>query len=103
MHAVDTSKLIQRLASIPYICAISDVLDEMGLVNQVLPQEIRAICDGQSLAGQALTIVGEATTSVDPRLVFLPYLRMQGEIRPGLLTRTSPRTLANFLVKQRSS
>ena len=85
MHEVDTSKLVlvQRLASIPYICAISDVLDEMGLVNQVLPQEIQAICDGQSLAGQALTIVGEATTSVDPRLVFLPYLRMLGEIRPG--------------------
>src|SRR5438445_5991552 len=90
MRKLDTSGLIERLASIPYICAISDILDEMGLPNQVLPAEIQAICGGRTLAGQALTIVGEPTVSVDPKVIFIPYLKMLGEIWAGHVLVSQP-------------
>ena len=46
--------LVERLATIPYTGAISDILDEMGLTNQTLPKEIQALQPGQTLAGRAL-------------------------------------------------
>ncbi len=35
MHNICASELIERFAAIPYVCAISDILDETGLMNQV--------------------------------------------------------------------
>jgi hypothetical protein len=56
----DTAQdLVARFAAIPYTGAISDILDEMGLTNQVLPKEIQSIHPGQTLAGRALTLLGE--------------------------------------------
>ena len=78
-----SAEIIQRFAAIPYICAISDKMDEMGLTNQVLPSEIQAIFPCRTLAGRALTIVGEHTTSSDPKVIFVPFLKMLGEIKPG--------------------
>ena len=43
--------LIDRLAAIPYTGAISDIMDEMGFTNQVLPHSIQAIQRGQTLGG----------------------------------------------------
>src|SRR5215472_15390519 len=83
MNKTETNGLIERFASIPYICAISDILDELGLTKQVLPPEIQAIWPGQTVAGQALTIVGEPTTSLDPAVIFVPFLKMLGEVRLG--------------------
>ncbi len=75
--------LAQRLAAIPYTGAISDILDEMGLTQQALPKEIQAIEPGQTLAGRALTLLGEPTDSVDPAVIFVPFLKMLGEISAG--------------------
>ena len=35
--------LVERLASIPYTGAISDILDEMGLTGQALPEPASAL------------------------------------------------------------
>jgi len=51
--------LRERLAAIPYTGAISDILDEMGLREQVLPHEIQSLRPGQIVAGCALTVLGE--------------------------------------------
>jgi regulator of RNase E activity RraA len=76
-------ELISRLAAIPYTGAISDILDELGLHHQGLPNEIQAIERGQTVAGRALTLLGEPTDSEDPDVIFVPFLKMLGEIRPG--------------------
>ena len=57
---IQSRTLVARLAAIPYTGAISDILDEMGLTNQVLPKEIQSIQPGQTLAGRALTLLGGA-------------------------------------------
>ena len=75
--------LLERLAKIPYTGAISDILDEMGFHNQVLPKEIQSLHPGQTVAGRALTIAGEPTTSDDPEVIFIPFLKMLGEVKPG--------------------
>jgi 4-hydroxy-4-methyl-2-oxoglutarate aldolase len=75
--------LVERLSKIPYTGAISDILDEMGFHNQVLPKEIQSLHPGHTVAGRALTIVGEPTTSEDPEIIFIPYLKMLGDVRPG--------------------
>jgi 4-hydroxy-4-methyl-2-oxoglutarate aldolase len=75
--------LVERLAKIPYTGALSDILDEMGFHNQVLPKEIQSLHPGQTVAGRALTIAGEPTTSDDPEVIFIPFLKMLGEVKPG--------------------
>ena len=75
--------LVERLAKIPYTGAISDILDQMGFHNQVLPREIQSLHPGQTVVGRALTIVGEPTTSEDPEVIFVPFLKMLGEVKPG--------------------
>jgi 4-hydroxy-4-methyl-2-oxoglutarate aldolase len=77
------SGMVERLAAIPYTGAISDILDEMGFASQVLPHEIQALERGQTLAGRALTILGEPTTSTDPEVIFVPFLKMLGDVKPG--------------------
>jgi 4-hydroxy-4-methyl-2-oxoglutarate aldolase len=78
----ENKDLVARLAAIPYTGAISDILDEMGLTEQVLPKEIQSILPGQTLAGRALTLLGGLTTSNDADIIFRPFLRMLGEIQP---------------------
>ena len=75
--------LIDRLAAIPYTGAISDIMDEMGFTNQVLPHSIQAIQRGQTLAGRAMTVQGELVASIDPEVVFIPFLKMLGDLRSG--------------------
>jgi 4-hydroxy-4-methyl-2-oxoglutarate aldolase len=76
-------ELIDRLAAIPYTGAVSDILDEMGWPNQSLPSAIQSLVPGQALAGSALTLRGEPTTSDDPNEIFVPFLKMLGDVRPG--------------------
>jgi 4-hydroxy-4-methyl-2-oxoglutarate aldolase len=78
----ENKDLVARLAAIPYTGAISDILDEMGLTEQVLPKEIQSILPGQTLAGRALTLLGGLTASNDADIIFRPFLRMLGEIQP---------------------
>lgn len=81
MNEEKSEELVRRLAAIPYTGAISDILDELGLNHHVLPKEIQALIPGQTLAGRALTILGEPVSSVDPQVIFIPFLRMLGAIR----------------------
>ena len=74
--------LCRRFAVI-YTGAISDVLDEMGYRNQVLPSEIQGLTGDQRLAGVALTVEGESTASVDPEEVYIPVLKMLGSLSAG--------------------
>ena len=54
---------VERLSKIAYTGAISDILDEMGLYKQVLPKEIQSLHPGRTVAGRALTILGEPSES----------------------------------------
>jgi regulator of RNase E activity RraA len=78
-----SDQLLNRLAAIPYTGSVSDILDEMGFTGQTLPAQIQALCPGQTLVGRAFTVLGEATASQDPDVIFVPFLRMLGAIRPG--------------------
>jgi 4-hydroxy-4-methyl-2-oxoglutarate aldolase len=76
-------QLVDRLAAIPYTGAISDILDEMGVRGQTLPAQIQTLVSGHTVAGRAFTVLGEATTSQDPEVIFVPFLRMLGALQPG--------------------
>jgi regulator of RNase E activity RraA len=62
----------------------------MGFTTQVLPHEIQAVERGQTLAGRALTILGEPTTSTDPEIIFVPFLKMLGDVNPGDILVSQP-------------
>ena len=91
-------ELIDRLAAIPYTGAISDILDELGFSHQVLPAEIQSIQPGQTLAGRALTIVGERSTGRARDDYFQPFLKMLGSIGSGDVVVSQPNdsTIAHF-------
>jgi 4-hydroxy-4-methyl-2-oxoglutarate aldolase len=81
MSEPKTAGLVERLSKIPYTGAISDILDEMGFHAQVLPKEIQSIHPGHIVAGKALTILGEPTDSRDPEVIFVPFLKMLGDVK----------------------
>ena len=72
-----------RRFSVIYTGAISDVLDEMGFHNQVLPPSIQALTMDQRVAGIAMPVEGEPTGSMDPEVVYLPILKMLGDLENG--------------------
>ena len=72
-----------RRFSLIYTGAISDVLDEMGCRNQVLPSSIQALTIDQRVAGVAMPVEGEPTESQDPEEVYVPILQMLGDLRNG--------------------
>jgi 4-hydroxy-4-methyl-2-oxoglutarate aldolase len=74
--------LVERLSKIPYTGAVSDILDEIGFHDQVLPHEIQPLHPGHVVVGRALTILGERTESEDPEVIFVPFLKMLGEVKP---------------------
>lgn len=90
--------LIDRLAAIPYTGAISDILDELGFPNQVLPAEIQSIQPGQTLVGRALTARGELAKGRERDDYFLPFLKMLGSIAEGDVVVSQPNddTVAHF-------
>lgn len=72
-----------RRYSLIYTGAITDVLDEMGYRNQCLPSTIRGLTMDAKVVGFAMTIEGQTTSSVDPEEVYIPVLKMLGDLRPG--------------------
>jgi len=88
----------ERLAAIAYSGAISDILDEMGLREQVLPHEIRPIRPGQIVAGRALTVLGEPAAGLARDDYFVPFLRMLGSIEAGdvVVIQANDRAVAHF-------
>jgi regulator of RNase E activity RraA len=75
--------LIDRLTSIPYTGAVTDILDELGYHNQTLPHTVQSLVPGQIVAGRALTILGEPTEIEDADIVYPPILHMLGSIKRG--------------------
>lgn len=71
-----------RRYSLIYTGAISDVLDEMGYRNQCLPSSIRGLTTDSRLAGVAMTVDGEPTPSTDPEEIYIPVLKMLGDLQP---------------------
>ncbi|HVB29308.1 MAG TPA: RraA family protein [Terriglobia bacterium] len=72
-----------RRFSVIYTGAISDVLDEMGYHNQVLPSSIQALNMDQRVAGLAMPVEGEPTDSQDPEEIYIPVLKMLGDLHNG--------------------
>jgi regulator of RNase E activity RraA len=72
-----------RRFSVIYTGAISDVLDEMGYHNQVLPSAIQGLTMEQKIAGVAMTVEGQPTDSLDPEVIFVPMLQMLGDLKCG--------------------
>ncbi len=93
-----TDNLLERLTALPYTGAISDILDELGYPNQVLPHEIQSIAPGQTLAGRALTVIGEPAAGLSRDDYFLPFLNMLGAIQPGDVVVSQPQdhTVSHF-------
>jgi 4-hydroxy-4-methyl-2-oxoglutarate aldolase len=83
-------EFIDRLAAIPYTGAISDILDELGFPHQVLPAGIQSIQPGQTLAGRALTVIGERSAGRPRDDYFLPFLKMLGSIGLGDVVVSQP-------------
>jgi 4-hydroxy-4-methyl-2-oxoglutarate aldolase len=81
-HHSRVDDLCQRFSAI-YTGAISDVLDDMGYHDQSLPSEIQGLTLDQRVAGIALPVEGEATQSRDPEEIFVPVLRMLGDLQPA--------------------
>ncbi len=69
--------------SVIYAGAIADVLDEMGYRNQVLPSTIQGLTLDQHVAGVAMPVEGQSTKSMDPEEIYIPILRMLGDLGPG--------------------
>lgn len=82
--------LLARFSAVPYTGAITDVLDDFGHRSQTLPREIRPLDAAQPVVGRAMTVTGAPTESTDPDVIFIPYLRMLGDLQPGHVIVTQP-------------
>ena len=72
-----------RRFSVIYTGAISDVLDEMGYRDQVLPPEIQGLRMDHQVTGIAMPVEGQPTQSLDPEEIFVPVLKMLGSLSNG--------------------
>ncbi|MGH9455532.1 MAG: RraA family protein, partial [Terriglobia bacterium] len=72
-----------RRFSVIYTGAISDVLDEMGYRDQVLPSEIQGLKTDHQITGIAMPVEGQLTQSLDPEEIFIPVLKMLGSLSNG--------------------
>ena len=66
-----------------YTGAISDVLDEMGYRSQNLPSSIQGLTIEQKVTGIAMPVEGEPTESQDPEVIYIPILKMLGDLEKG--------------------
>ena len=88
----DVDDVCWRFSAI-YTGAISDVLDEIGCRHQVLPQEIQGLAREHRVAGLAMPLEGHPTDSVDPEEIFVPMLKMLGDLGPGDVIVSQPNDL----------
>lgn len=73
-----------------YTGAISDVMDEMGYHDQVLPGAIQALRSEMRVSGIAMPIQGEPAPGLDRDDYFLPFLKMLGDLKPGHVIVSQP-------------
>ncbi len=80
--AYDVDEVCRRF-SVIYTGAISDVLDEMGNRNQVLPTVIQGPTTEQKVTGVVMPVEGQSSVSTDPEEIYIPILRMLGDLKYG--------------------
>src|SRR4030042_5059293 len=64
--------------------AIADILDERGLMHQILPPSIQALAPGMRIAGPALTVKG-APTTIHKDEYLQPMLQVYMTLEPGVI------------------
>jgi regulator of RNase E activity RraA len=77
---IEIDEMIERYSKI-YTGAISDSMDLLGYRNQVLPKELMGLTPDAKLCGTALPVRGEATHVNDPHEIFVPILKMLGDVK----------------------
>lgn len=92
-----------RRFSVIYTGAISDVLDEMGYHNQVLPSEIQGLTLDHRVAGVAVTVEGQSTESADPEEIYIPILEMLGGLKQGDVIVSQPHDNASAHIGELSA
>jgi len=75
-------EMIDRFEKI-YTGAISDILDERGEKNFGLPHTLQPLVPGQRVTGIAMPILGKQSVNKDADEVYIPLLKMLGDIQPG--------------------
>lgn len=81
--------LIDRFSRL-YTGAVNDVLDGMGVRDQVLPHGIVALRPGMRFAGRAMPTLGAPSLETDMDKLLLPWMEMLQAIRPGDVLVTQP-------------
>lgn len=71
-----------RLRAI-YTGALTDILDELGLMNQTLSPELRPLRAGMTTCGPAFTIQGRPRTGIDYQQSIVRILDMLGAVPSG--------------------
>ncbi len=66
-----------------YTGAITDILDEKGYRNCVLPHDLYPLVPGQRITGIAMPMYGEPSDDTDPNTIYPPLLKMLGDVTPG--------------------
>jgi 4-hydroxy-4-methyl-2-oxoglutarate aldolase len=82
MHQDRHAEVARRFRAL-YTGAVSDVLDELGHRNQVLPSSIAALRPGMKLAGPAFTVKGRSNPEVDYEASLRGILTMLGAVPEG--------------------
>ena len=85
----DLADWIERFQKL-YTGAINDILDEMDCCDRVLPHGIKALQPGMRVAGVAMPMWGEPTTSRDSDELLIPWMRMLQAVRPGCVIVSQP-------------
>ncbi len=90
-------ELSERLAAC-YSGAVYDVLRAMGFPDQTLPEEIRPVDPGKTLAGPVYTVRGHAEAGLDPHETLLRWTRLLSRAPAGSVVVCQPRdsTLAHM-------
>ena len=86
---ISEDELVARYLKL-YGGTISDVLDGLGYVNQVLPKEMTGLTPDAKFCGTALTATGAPTDIRDPDTIFIPILEMLGAVKKNNVVVTQP-------------
>lgn len=82
MHGDDHQETARRFLAL-YTGAVSDVLDDLGYRDQVLPSAIVALRPGMKLAGPVFTVKGRSNPEIDYDDSLRTILTMLGQVPAG--------------------
>jgi len=86
--------LIERLAG--FLIAVRSATSWTRWVGGIkpCPLKFQSMEPGQTLVGRAMPLFGEPTNSMDPEVIFVPFLKMLGELKPGDVIVSQPNDTA---------